>query len=168
MLALANDAHSWHLKSQPIITRQALRARRQSSKNRILLAEDNLVNQKVVVRLLEKLDFRVQVASDGRSALNAWQEGHFDLILMDCQMPIMDGYEVTRAIRSQEDGRSRIPIVALTANAMKGDEEICRAAGMDDYLTKPIDRNALEACLERFLSHASASGLVRALRDVSS
>ena len=158
MLALANDAHSWHLKSQPIITRHALRAHRQRSGNRILLAEDNLVNQKVVVRLLEKLDYRVHIVADGAAALSAWQEGNFDLILMDCQMPIMDGYEATRAIRSLGDGKSRLPIVALTANAMKGDEEVCRAAGMDDYLTKPIDRRALEACLDRFLSNTSFSG----------
>src|SRR5450631_957806 len=165
MLALANDAHSWHLKSQPIITRHALRAHRQRSGNRILLAEDNLVNQKVVVRLLEKLDYRVHIVADGEAALSAWKEGNFDLILMDCQMPIMDGYEATRAIRSLEDGKSRLPIVALTANAMKGDEEVCRAAGMDDYLTKPIDRNALEACLDRFLSNTSYSGLIRALKE---
>jgi two-component system, sensor histidine kinase and response regulator len=151
ILVLANTAQSWHLQSQPMITRHALRARRVRSGNRILLAEDNAVNQKVAGRLLEKLDYRVVVVADGRAALAAWQTGGFDLILMDCQMPEMDGYEATRAIRGLEEGKGHIPIVALTAHAMKGDEEKCRAAGMDDYLTKPIDRDQLETCLERLL-----------------
>ena len=157
ILVLANTAQSWHLQSQPIITRHALRARRVRSGNRILLAEDNAVNQKVAVRLLEKLDYHVEVVADGRAALAAWQTGGFDLILMDCQMPGMDGYEATRAIRGLEQGKSHIPIVALTAHAMKGDEEKCRAAGMDDYLTKPIDRDQLEICVDRILQSAARS-----------
>jgi two-component system, sensor histidine kinase and response regulator len=167
MTVLANDAHSWHSQSQPIVTRHALRAKRAQSRNRILLAEDNLVNQKVAVRLLEKLDYRVHVVADGDSALTAWRTNQFDLILMDCQMPIMDGYEATRAIRELEDGTCRIPIVALTAHAMKGDEERCHAAGMDDYLTKPIDRAALDACLDRLLSSAGSTGLMRALKEAA-
>jgi signal transduction histidine kinase/CheY-like chemotaxis protein len=168
MLVLANDAHSWHMQSQPMVTRHALRARRAQTRNRILLAEDNLVNQKVVVRLLEKLDYRVHIVADGQSVVAAWQSGNFDLILMDCQMPLMDGYEATRLIRKLEDGKCRIPIVALTAHAMKGDEEKCRAAGMDDYLTKPIERAALDACLDRHLSSPGSSGLLRALKETSS
>jgi two-component system sensor histidine kinase/response regulator len=155
ILVLANTAQSWHLQSQPMITRHALRARRVRSGNRILLAEDNAVNQKVAVRLLEKLDYHVEVVADGRAALAAWQMGGFDLILMDCQMPEMDGYETTRAIRGLEEGKGHIPIVALTAHAMKGDEEKCRAAGMDDYLTKPIDRDQLEICVDRLLQSAA-------------
>src|SRR3984957_16222341 len=151
ILALANTAHSWHLQSQPMITRHALRAQRAQTRNRILLAEDNLVNQKVALRLLEKLDYRVDLVADGLAAVAAWQTGKFDLIIMDCQMPQMDGYEATREIRRLEGGQRRIPIVALTAHAMKGDEDKCRAAGMDDYLSKPIDRSKLEACLERLL-----------------
>jgi two-component system sensor histidine kinase/response regulator len=164
ILALANTAQSWHLQSQPMITRHALRAQRVRSGNRILLAEDNPVNQKVAVRLLEKLDYRVDIVADGRAAVGAWQTGSFDLILMDCQMPQMDGYAATREIRKLEAGRLHIPIVALTAHAMKGDEEKCRAAGMDDYLTKPIDRVKLDACLNRLLPGTS-SGLTLAIQE---
>jgi CheY-like chemotaxis protein len=122
-----------------------------------LLAEDNIVNQKLIVRLLEKLDYEVRVAADGQAALAEWQTGRFDLIFMDCQMPRMDGYEATRAIRRLENEQVHTPIVALTAHAMQGDDEKCLAAGRDDYLTKPIDRVALEACLDRFLSRSLSS-----------
>jgi CheY-like chemotaxis protein len=134
-----------------MVTRHALRAQRSRTGNRILLAEDNVVNQKVAVRLLERLDCRVHVVADGRAAVTAWQTGNFDLILMDCQMPQLDGYEATLEIRRLEAGKRHIPIVALTAHAMKGDEEKCRAAGMDDYLAKPIDRAKLGSCLDRLL-----------------
>jgi signal transduction histidine kinase/DNA-binding response OmpR family regulator/HPt (histidine-containing phosphotransfer) domain-containing protein len=165
ILVLANTAQSWHMQSQPMITRHALRAQRIRSHNRILLAEDNLVNQKVAIRLLEKLDYRVEVVADGRAAVAAWQGGSFDLILMDCQMPQMDGYSATREIRRLEGAGRHVPIVALTAHAMKGDEEKCREAGMDDYLTKPIDRAKLDACLDRLLPSTGTTGLMLALRD---
>jgi two-component system sensor histidine kinase/response regulator len=165
ILVLANTAQSWHLQSQPMITRHALRAQRAQSGNRILLAEDNPVNQKVAVRLLEKLDYRVEVVVDGRAAVAAWQTGAFDLILMDCQMPEMDGYAATREIRRLEAGQRHIPIVALTAHAMRGDEEKCRAAGMDDYLTKPIDRIKLDACLNRLLPSTGSTGSMPAIRE---
>jgi two-component system, sensor histidine kinase and response regulator len=167
ILVLANTAQSWHLQSQPIITRHALRAQRALSGNRILLAEDNPVNQKVAVRLLEKLDYRVEVVADGRAAIGAWQAGNFDLILMDCQMPEMDGYAATREIRTLEEGKRHIPIVALTAHAMKGDEEKCRAAGMDDYLTKPIDRIKLDACLNRLLPSSASTGSMLAIQETA-
>jgi two-component system sensor histidine kinase/response regulator len=165
MLTLANSADSWHLQSQPMITRHALRAQRARDRNRVLLAEDNPVNQKVALRMLEKFGLIVDLVVDGNAALAAWQSGNFDLILMDCQMPIMDGYEATRAIRKLEDGKRRIPIIALTAHAMKGAEEKCRAAGMDDYLTKPIDRAKLEACLDLHLQSAGTTGSVPALKS---
>src|ERR1700722_8073811 len=167
IFALANTASSWHLQSQPMVTRHALRAQRARSRNRILLAEDNLVNQKVAVRLLEKLDYRVEVVADGRAAVAAWQTGKFDLIFMDCQMPQMDGYAATREIRSLEEGKRHIPIVALTAHAMKGDEEKCRAAGMDDYFTKPIDRIKLDACLNRLLPGTSSTGPRLAIKETA-
>jgi CheY-like chemotaxis protein len=165
-LVLGNTAESWHLKSQPIVTRHALRAQRHQSPKRVLLAEDNLVNQKVAVRMLEKLQCRVEVVADGLTAIEAWRKGNFDLILMDCQMPGMDGYEATREIRKLGQGQRHITIVALTANAMKGDEEKCRAAGMDDYLTKPIDRVKLEACVNALMVGTGSTGTAPALNSV--
>jgi CheY-like chemotaxis protein len=150
-LVLGVRAEAWHLKTQPIVTRHALRSLRMRESYRVLLAEDNAVNQKVACRVLEKLGYRVDVASDGQAAVNAWETGRYDLILMDCQMPVMDGYEASRQIRSRETGDQHIPIVALTAHAMKGSDEECVAAGMDDYLSKPIDRDKLRICLERWL-----------------
>ena len=165
ILALANPADAWHMQSQPMITAQALRAQRSRTGNRILLAEDNLVNQKVALRLLERLDYCVDVVANGQAAIAAWRTGDFALILMDCQMPQLDGYEATREIRRLEEGKRHIPIVALTAHAMKGDEEKCRAAGMDDYLSKPIDRAKLDACLDRLLPCTGSTGVNIAIQD---
>jgi len=151
LLVLAARPEQWHMQTQPIITRHELRSRRGREKHRLLLAEDNAVNQKVAVRTLEKLGFRVDVVDNGRAAVEAWRTGRYHLILMDCQMPELDGYEATREIRQLEAGNARVPIVALTAHAMKGADAECLAAGMDAYLTKPIDRARLESCLERFL-----------------
>jgi len=117
----------------------------------ILLADDNAVNQKVAACLLEKQGHSVEITADGAEALAAFTREAFDLILMDVQMPVMSGYDATRAIRAAERATGgHIPIVALTAHAMKGDREICLDAGMDDYLGKPIRPQELAAVLDRW------------------
>jgi signal transduction histidine kinase/ActR/RegA family two-component response regulator len=124
---------------------------KESRKLRILLAEDNAVNQKIASRVLEKLGHDVTVAADGREALAALDRAHFDVVLMDVQMPEMDGFEVTAAIRALERDTSRhLPIIAMTAHAMHGDRERCIAAGMDNYLSKPLKVPELIALLEKF------------------
>jgi two-component system sensor histidine kinase/response regulator len=117
----------------------------------ILVAEDNEVNQLLAVRMLERRGFRADVAGDGRQALRAVQERDYDLVFMDCQMPEMDGYAATKAIREHEGEAMRVPIIAMTAHSMRGDRERCLAAGMDDYLSKPLDHVAFDAALERWL-----------------
>jgi two-component system sensor histidine kinase/response regulator len=156
-LIMSNSAESWKRRAQPLVTRHQVRAVRVDGERRILLAEDNPVNQKVARMVLEKLGLDVTVVNNGREAVQAWKAGGMDLILMDCQMPELDGYEATREIRRHEQGRKAVPIVALTAHAMKGDDDKCKAAGMDDYLTKPLDRTKLIACLERHLGKIPAS-----------
>ena len=151
-LVLSEKAENWHAQTHPIVTRHHLRAQRGREKRHILLAEDNPVNRKVAVRIVERLGYRVDSVEDGQGAVAAWASGQYDLILMDCQMPVLDGYQATREIRRREQGGHHIPIVALTAHAMAGAEVECRAAGMDGYLTKPIDRDALDGCIERLLS----------------
>ena len=151
MMVLGVRAETWSMRSQPMVTRQALLSHRSPDSHRILVAEDNVVNQKVSCRILERLGYRVDVAADGEAAFRAWSSGRYDLILMDCQMPIMDGYEATRKIRLREGADEHIPIIALTAHAMKGADNECLSAGMDDYLTKPIDRERLQQALQRWL-----------------
>ena len=105
----------------------------------MLLVDDSRLNQKLAEAILQKQGHRVTVASHGREALECWRTGTFDLILMDIQMPEMDGFEATRAIRAQEQTSGQhIPIVAMTAHAMMGDRELCLEAGMDEYVSKPI------------------------------
>jgi CheY-like chemotaxis protein len=117
----------------------------------ILLVEDNLVNQKVALRQLQKLGYAVAVATNGREGVEMALRGRYALLLMDCQMPEMDGYEATRAIRAAERDAGRYtPIVAMTANAMEGDREACLAAGMDDYLAKPLRMEDLGAMIGRW------------------
>ncbi|HZS03617.1 MAG TPA: response regulator [Blastocatellia bacterium] len=120
---------------------------------RILLAEDNKVNQTLAVRLLEKHGHSVVLASDGRQALAAWEREPFDLILMDVQMPEMNGLDATAAIRMKEqETKTHIPIIAMTARAMKGDREECLAAGMDDYVSKPVHASELFEAIESLLT----------------
>jgi two-component system, sensor histidine kinase and response regulator len=153
-LALAPASEQKHGIKPEIVTSQLLQSQRGREIFRILLAEDNVVNQKVACRILQKLGYSVDVVPDGRAAVGAWGSGRYHLILMDCQMPELDGYEATREIRALEVGGSRIPIIALTAHAMKGAGDECTRAGMDEHLSKPIDRDRLEACLARFLCEA--------------
>jgi PAS domain S-box-containing protein len=121
---------------------------------RVLLVEDNLVNQLLARKLLERLGYGVVIAGNGREALAALKSAPYDLVLMDCQMPIMDGFEATKCIRNPLMGAldPAIPIIAMTANAMHSDRDACLAAGMDDYLAKPVNTPELKRCLERNLA----------------
>jgi CheY-like chemotaxis protein len=138
----------------PLITRYSLQdARDPATFLRVLLAEDNAVNQRLAVRLLEKRGHKVVVAGNGREALEALEKESFDLVLMDVQMPEMDGLAATVAIREKENGtNTHVPVVALTAHAMKGDRERCLTAGMDGYLSKPIRPPELDAILETYVA----------------
>ena len=116
---------------------------------RILLAEDNVVNQKVALRLLGQMGYRADVAANGLEAIEAVARQTYDVVLMDVQMPELDGFEASREINRRWPGERRPRIVAMTANAMQGDRELCAAAGMDDYVAKPIRVEELVAALER-------------------
>ncbi len=126
---------------------------------RVLLVEDNTVNRMVAEQLLRVFQCEVRNAADGEQALLALREGDVDVVLMDCQMPVLDGYAATRRWRAEEveNGRPRLPIIAMTANAMAGDRERCLQAGMDDYLSKPIARATLHALLQRWGGGKTAS-----------
>ena len=144
----------------PLITRYSLGdAVEPTAVLRVLVAEDNAVNQRLASRMLEKRGHRVTVTANGLEAVEALANRNFDLVLMDIQMPEMDGFEATAAIRQTEerDGTPPIPIIALTANAMKGDRERCLAAGMDGYLSKPIVPQELDELLERYLKRRMAT-----------
>ncbi len=126
------------------------------SPSRVLVVEDNVVNQKVAVLMLERLGCRVDVAANGVEAVDATARLPFDLVLMDCQMPELDGFGATRAIREREGDGARLAIVAMTANAMEGDRERCLEAGMDDYLEKPVTPVRLKATLAKWLGASLA------------
>ena len=155
IIVLGENAETWRRTQQPIVTHDALVIARSRRRERILLAEDNPINQKVAVRMLERLGFRVEVVANGREAVEACASHDYGRVLMDCQMPVLDGYAATREIRKAEGTSRHTPIVALTAHAMKGADEECLAAGMDAYLTKPIDSSLLERTLESFLGPVS-------------
>ena len=118
---------------------------------RILVVEDNRTNQKVAQKMLEGLGYAAELQVNGQLGVDAHAAAPYDLILMDCQMPVMDGYEASRAIRALKTEARHVPIIALTANALEGDRERCLAAGMDDYLTKPLKRERLRTALEQWL-----------------
>jgi CheY-like chemotaxis protein len=131
---------------------------------RILLAEDNAVNQKLAVRMLEKHGHKVVVANNGKEALAALQAASFDVVLMDVQMPEMGGLEATAQIRIAEQGTGRhIPVIAMTAHAMKGDRERCLEAGMDGYVSKPVQPKELLAAIEEWTQGPAESLSANAL-----
>ena len=130
------------------------------SEIRILLAEDNPINQRVALRVLEKAGHHVDLVANGDEALQALRSKHYDLVLMDCQMPLVDGYEATRAIRRAQDGQfdSRIPVIAMTANAIQGDRERCIQAGMNDYVAKPVLPEILVALVAKWAARLPLEG----------
>ncbi|MDO8990104.1 MAG: PAS domain S-box protein [Sideroxyarcus sp.] len=151
--AKARDRTGLHevFKATPVsLSREE--ARRQG--RLILIAEDNEINQKVVLQQLKLLGQTADIVGNGRAALQLWQGGGYSLLLTDLHMPEMDGYELTAAIRAAETGKARIPIIAFTANALKGEADHCRAVGMDDYLSKPVQLVNLKAMLNQWLSAA--------------
>jgi CheY-like chemotaxis protein len=121
---------------------------------RVLVVDDNLVNQKLSSKMLQRLGCEVQIVENGQLAVERLQERGFDVVFMDCQMPVMDGYEATRRVRIREENAklARTPIVAMTANAMQGDREKCLAAGMDDYITKPFKPADFKRMLESWVT----------------
>jgi two-component system, sensor histidine kinase and response regulator len=125
-------------------------------KLRALVAEDNPINQKVALGLLKGLGLDADIAANGRQAVEMWAVAPYDLIFMDCQMPEMDGYAATAEIRRRESPGTHLPIVAITADAMEGNPERCRAAGMDAYISKPVRVEALSAVLRQWVPHASS------------
>ena len=117
---------------------------------RVLIVEDNPTNQMVARHIVQKLGYLVDVADNGREAIDALRQEHFDAILMDIQMPVMGGIEATKVIRQMNSATAGIPIIAMTANAMQGDMEVCLQAGMDDYLAKPVDPDEIRALLAKW------------------
>jgi CheY-like chemotaxis protein/HPt (histidine-containing phosphotransfer) domain-containing protein len=141
------------VKASSLITRHSLQAARRSSA-RILLVEDNLTNQEVACGMLQRMGWHADLAQDGREALQALELRSYDLVLMDVQMPVMDGYEAARRVRDPKSAvlNHNIPIIATTAHAMAGDAEKCLEAGMSDYISKPIDPKFLEQQVEKWLT----------------
>ncbi len=117
-----------------------------------MLVEDNLVNQKIAISLLQNIGYSVALALNGNEAVNQCDNSKFDAILMDCQMPLMDGYEATVAIRAGVSENNSTPIIAMTANVMSGDREKCLDVGMNDYLPKPINNISLKSILEKHIN----------------
>jgi CheY-like chemotaxis protein/HPt (histidine-containing phosphotransfer) domain-containing protein len=156
-LALAVSRKNLESRTQPmpIVTRHSISEDRQR-RIRILLTEDNMINQEMALGILEKMGYRADAVTNGKEVLSVIEKFSYDLILMDVQMPEMDGFEATAAIRAKEgNGGRHIPIIAMTAHAMKGDRERCLRAGMDDYLTKPIQAQILKEVIGRWVDHGA-------------
>ncbi|NIA16675.1 MAG: response regulator, partial [Nitrospiraceae bacterium] len=144
---------------QPLVTKHLLAERKRASV-RILLAEDNVTNQLVAISILKKHGYHADAVANGAEAVKALEAVPYDLVLMDIQMPEMDGFEATRRVRAADSTAldPRVPIIAMTAHAMKGDRELCLESGMDDYVSKPIDSNDLIGAIERQLSRYGEEG----------
>jgi CheY-like chemotaxis protein len=138
-----------------LVTRHSIAEEMSRERARLLLAEDNPVNQKVAVKMLEKLGYRVDVVADGKAVVEALEKASYAVVLMDCYMPEMDGYAATRAIREREGGERHTPIIALTADATQASQERCVDSGMDDFVTKPVKRDVLAKVLERWLERGA-------------
>jgi CheY-like chemotaxis protein len=140
--------------SAGLVTRHSLREEKALRGARLLVAEDNPVNQLVAVRMLEKLGYRADGVANGSEAVDALMRINYAAVLMDCQMPELDGFEATREIRRRQSSARRTPVIALTAGAMQSDREQCFAAGMDDYISKPVRLEELGAVLARWVPPA--------------
>ena len=155
VMGLSSDpAEPGDKSHRPLVTRHSIKDSKARTEVRLLLAEDNLVNQKVALKTLERLGYKADVVANGKEAVEAWSSHAYALILTDCQMPEMDGYEASAEIRRREGADRHTPIIALTANAMKGDRDRCIAAGMDDYISKPLNPDELKTVLERWVIKA--------------
>ena len=154
LVTVLGQRHAAAGEQKPLFVTRHLLSEHKRNSMRILLAEDNPINQKLVVALLQKAGYSLDVVENGQQAVDAVRKNPYDLILMDVQMPVMDGLEASRLIREREKNGRHIAIVAMTAHALKGDREMCLAAGMDEYLAKPLDPDEVFAVIER-LSLAS-------------
>ncbi len=147
-LALKDAEHKAVWGEKQVVTKHTIKELYREAKAKILLVEDNLLNQKLMTKLLNKVGFTCDIANNGKEALDAFSANNYDIIFMDCQMPVMDGYETTRKIR---ETNKDIPIIALTACTLENDAEKCLAAGMTDYVSKPIDNNVFMEKISKYI-----------------
>ena len=154
-----------HSTGDAIVTQHSIEEAKQSNENKIptfdasiLLVEDITPNQTIAKKFLSQMGIEVDVANDGQGAIDAFNSNSYDLIFMDCRMPVMDGYEATTIIRKveKEMGKAPLPIIALTANASSDDRILCEQAGMNDVVTKPYKRAHLSSCLQQWLPLAKS------------